>query len=219
MSHIVKSPDPDEPVEIDLKNPWLALLLAWLWPGAGHIYQGRQGKGFLYMACILILFFWGLLMSGGHAVYASFKPEDLRLSYLCQLPVGIPALPAIAQNIIINRMPTDDPDNPPPFGYFMAPPRNFDEQSPDLVASWHRDYKLFFELGLAYTMIAGLLNVLAIYDAWAGPLFNLPETWEEETPPAPTPSPPAATPEPKVEGKPASEPVEKKTTEEPAKPK
>src|SRR5689334_441644 len=101
MSHIVKSPDPDEPVEIDLKNPWLAMLLAWLWPCAGHLYQGRNGKGFLYMACILILYFWGLAMSGGHAVYASFKSEDLRLSYLCQLPVGIPALPAIAQNIII----------------------------------------------------------------------------------------------------------------------
>ena len=28
-----------------------------------------------------------------------------------------------------------------------------------------------FELGTAFTMIAGLLNILAIYDAWGGPVF------------------------------------------------
>ena len=198
MSHIVVSPDPEEPVEIDLKNPWLAMLLAWLWPGAGHIYQGRNGKGFLYMTCILVLYFWGLAMSGGHAVYASFKSEDFRLSYICQFPVGIPALPAIVQNIIINRMESDDPENPPPFGYFMALPKSYDETSPDRVGSWHRYYGIYLDIGLAYTMIAGLLNVLAIYDAWAGPLFNLPEVAAEESPPqattpAETPASPPAT--------------------------
>ncbi len=28
-------------VPVQLKKPWLAALWAWLWPGAGHIYQGR----------------------------------------------------------------------------------------------------------------------------------------------------------------------------------
>ena len=28
-----------EPIEIELKDPSLAALLAWLWPGAGHIYH------------------------------------------------------------------------------------------------------------------------------------------------------------------------------------
>jgi hypothetical protein len=28
----------------------------------------------------------------------------------------------------------------------------------------------FFEIGTLYTMLAGMLNLLVIYDAWAGPL-------------------------------------------------
>jgi hypothetical protein len=31
----------------------------------------------------------------------------------------------------------------------------------------------YWEFGTVYTMIAGLLNVLAIYDAWGGPAFAL----------------------------------------------
>jgi hypothetical protein len=34
----------------------------------------------------------------------------------------------------------------------------------------------FFELGTVYTMIAGLLNILAIYDAWGGPAQSDPVT-------------------------------------------
>ena len=40
--------DSAQPIEIDLKEPWLAALLAWLVPGLGHIYQGRTGKGILF---------------------------------------------------------------------------------------------------------------------------------------------------------------------------
>jgi hypothetical protein len=28
----------------------------------------------------------------------------------------------------------------------------------------------FYEIGTLYTMLAGMLNLLVIYDAWAGPL-------------------------------------------------
>ena len=37
----------------------------------------------------------------------------------------------------------------------------------------------YFELGTAYTMIAGLLNLLAVYDAWGGPVFPV-ETKKKE---------------------------------------
>ena len=50
--------DPYAPVEVDLKNPWLAALWAWLWPGAGHLYQGRYAKGVLFMVCILVTYFY-----------------------------------------------------------------------------------------------------------------------------------------------------------------
>jgi hypothetical protein len=38
----------------------------------------------------------------------------------------------------------------------------------------------YFELGTAYTMIAGLLNILAVYDAWGGPVFPEPAKKEDE---------------------------------------
>ncbi|MEM7313216.1 MAG: DUF6677 family protein, partial [Planctomycetota bacterium] len=62
-----------DPVEVDLKNRPLAAFLAWLWPGAGHVYQGRYGKGMLFMVCILVTYFWGLALGDGHVVYASFR--------------------------------------------------------------------------------------------------------------------------------------------------
>ena len=45
----------------------------------------------------------------------------------------------------------------------------------DQLADWHKELKWKFELATLYTMIAGLLNVLAIYDAFAGPFIAIPE--------------------------------------------
>jgi hypothetical protein len=42
---------------------------------------------------------------------------------------------------------------------------------PNEAAKWQYDYGFFFELGTIYTVIAGLLNVLAIYDAHSGPVL------------------------------------------------
>ncbi len=39
---------------VDLRNRYLAALLAWLIPGAGHLYQGRRTKGQLFFVCILL---------------------------------------------------------------------------------------------------------------------------------------------------------------------
>ncbi|MBV8265989.1 MAG: hypothetical protein JO252_06560, partial [Planctomycetaceae bacterium] len=47
---------------VPLRNPYKAALLAWLVPGLGHFYQGRTGKGILYAACILSLYFLGFAL-------------------------------------------------------------------------------------------------------------------------------------------------------------
>ena len=54
MNAKVEHEDRFAKIEIDLKNPVIAAVLAWLWPGAGHMYQRRIGKGLLYMVCILL---------------------------------------------------------------------------------------------------------------------------------------------------------------------
>lgn len=174
---------PWEVGEIDLKNPAWAALLAWLWPGAGHLYQRRYAKGMLFMVCILGTYFFGLTLGGGHVVYASWTKNDKRWQYFCQLGVGGPALPALVQTHLVKN------GDEPLFADVMAPPKHvaesdsLDDLAEDELAEWHLKLHSFFELGTLYTMIAGLLNVLAIYDAYAGPVSAVPCA-ESDRPPA-----------------------------------
>ncbi len=154
---------------VRLKDPFFAAFLAWLIPGAGHLYQGRTAKGLLFMVCILGTFFFGLWLGDGRVVYASWRQDDVRLPYLCQVGAGLVALPALVQAQRVRS------DKEPFFSGRMAPPQlprprtnqNFDE-----LAVWHRDLNRYFELGTLYTMVAGLLNILAIYDALDGPAYS-----------------------------------------------
>jgi hypothetical protein len=168
----------EDPVDIDLRQPGLAAFWGWVWPGAGHLYQRRYAKGILFMACILSTYFFGFAMGGGHVVYASWTETDKRWQYLCQLGVGLPALPAIVQTRRVMS------GRPPFFDGVMAPPNQPVRPSDhDELASWHMQYKLFFELGTLFTMIAGLLNLLAIYDAYAGPVLAAPDEKGDKPPP------------------------------------
>jgi TM2 domain-containing membrane protein YozV len=154
---------PNEEV-IDLKDPFVAAILGWLIPGLGHIYQGRTRKGVLFMVTILGTFFYGLFISEGRAVYASWVQGDYRYPYLCQVCVGLPALPALVQTYLVRN------GREPLFGGVMAPPANVAA----LNDMWKRLNRQL-DLGTVYTMIAGLLNVLAIYDAYGGPVRLEPE--------------------------------------------
>ena len=161
--------------EIRLRNPALAALLAFLMPGAGHIYQGRTQKGWMFMVCILTTYFFGFAIGGGHVVYASWAKGDVRWHYICQAPVGIVAMPALIQGHLMNRNTNEygytDSNYEPPFG-LMAPPRRpvSEHNGDDELADWYLKRGAGYEMGTWYTMIAGLLNVLVIFDAYAGPL-------------------------------------------------
>jgi hypothetical protein len=214
---------------IDLRDRWLAAFLAWLIPGAGHLYQRRYGKGLLFMVCILCTFYYGVFLGSSNVVYASFrkagqhdlKQDDARYAYLCQVGIGLPAVPAMIQ---ARRMSGPNP-KPPLWDGYMAPPvligqwvhenwverlvsskegigdfeddhfrekrasyRHYmpnrkGEDGPDSnranqLSMWHLHYSSMFDLGTVFTMIAGLLNVLVIFDAWGGPL--VPEQKPEE---------------------------------------
>ena len=161
--------------EIDLRNRSFAALLAWLWPGAGHLYQRRYFKGWLMMVCIMTTFYVGLSIGGGHVVYASMIPQDRRWHFLFQGAIGLPTLPAWVQlNYLRNHTsPTGvtEYDFKPLWDGYMAPPkRPVNESRNDDLADWHAETGAGFELGSWYTVIAGLLNILAIFDAYGGPL-------------------------------------------------
>ena len=53
----------------------------------------------------------------------------------------------------------------------------------------HKELGGRFELGVVYTMIAGLLNILAIFDAYEGPAYENEEEEEQTDKPPPNPPP------------------------------
>ena len=109
-------------------------------------------------------------------VYFSWRRGDKRLAYLCQVGIGLPALPALMQasrmgsgkRVWLNGF-MAPPWIPSSGAAWNHPDRNRNQPSDDEL-----NYHLapFLELGKHFTMIAGLLNILAIYDAWAGPVFS-----------------------------------------------
>jgi len=175
------SPSPpaaaSDPDMIDLKEPGIAALLAWLVPGLGHLYQGRRPKALLFFVCIMGTFLYGLYLGEGRVVYASVRPEDRRLPYFFQVGVGLPALPAVVQAVRLRGETKDQYlqryEHPKSvLDWFMVPPyvdNDHNNDIPDELDRIHKHLHRYFELGTVYTMIAGLLNLLAIYDAWGGP--------------------------------------------------
>jgi hypothetical protein len=184
---VAENPTPqDVDLQIDLKDPVIAGFLAWLVPGLGHLYQGRTGKAVLFFVCIFGTFTYGAYLASsattGYArnVYLSFRANDLRLPYLCQVGVGLPTMPALFQaNLFYNG-------KPPKWNDFMAPPKLSsdprDATDPKTLSGLYRYFPRTFELGTVYTMVAGLLNVLAIYDACCGPVVLEPAKKEDEEP-------------------------------------
>ncbi len=166
---------------IDLKDPALAAFLAWLFPGLGHLYQRRIGKAVLFFVCIFGTFAYGCYLGGsrelgwGRVVYFSWTPK--RWPYACQIGAGLPALPALGQAYLHHHRGWKVW-----FGGFMAPPGTGGNPAvpPPSEDDLHKKLYRYFELGTVYTMIAGLLNVLAIYDAWGGPVFSEPAKKEDE---------------------------------------
>jgi hypothetical protein len=152
------------PTPVALRNPYKAALLAWLVPGLGHFYQGRIGKGWLYFACILSLYYLGFAMGEAKIVYWRWvnpfnNPERFCLHYVGQFFVGLPALPALIQGTL-NYYHLG-----PILGGFMAePPQN-------VINGLHPRLGKLNEIGTIYTTVAGLLNILAIYDAFEGPAY------------------------------------------------
>jgi hypothetical protein len=159
-------PTPDG-IEIDLRDPFVAGILAWIWPGAGHLYQRRYAKGALFMVCILGTFFFGLVLGEGKVVYASqFRDSSKRIEGVSGY---LSAMPAVAQALVAKR------GGQPMFGGWMASPEN-----PEELNRWNKEMGTRYDLALLYTIIAGLLNWLAIYDAAAGPAFSEPTEKEKK---------------------------------------
>lgn len=158
------TPPPHEPST-------LAAFLSYLIPGLGQIYQGRHGKGALFMISLLGMFLLGQAMGQWQNVYVPRSPQGSnsllnalvqRWHYGGQFWIGIAAWPALWQ-FYGQTMPDREAH---PFWH------NF-QKAPDEAAvnEFLRNSDKTPDLGWVYTVIAGMLNILVIYDAYAGPVF------------------------------------------------
>jgi len=196
-------PDPAPPANVALPPRQyypLAALLSYLVPGLGQIVQGRYGKGLLFMGCLLGLFFYGMYLGHWRNVYievvdapSAIKGSSprgnfielvvVRVRFFGQCGIGVAAWPAIIQYATYTPPPRPvrvDPDGTPLdvngqaivdahpiFGKFERPPTEAEQN--DLQRSGDKN----LDLGWTYTVIAGVLNWLVIYDALAGAAFSV----------------------------------------------
>ncbi|MSQ96164.1 MAG: hypothetical protein EXR98_16650 [Gemmataceae bacterium] len=157
----------------------LAAVLSYLIPGLGQIYQGRYGKGVLFMVSLLGMFLLGQAMGKWQNVYvpdARNQPGGrgnlisglmIRWHYGGQFWIGIAAWPALWQHY---GMTVPEKDTNPFWHNFQKTPEESE------VNNFLRISDKTPDLGWVYTVIAGMLNLLVIYDAYVGPL-PIPPVW------------------------------------------
>lgn len=267
------------PLKVDLKNPVIAGLLAFLCPGAGHFYQKRFFKAFVFAIGIWGSWWTGMAMSDWKALQAPAMGDHraaVVLKFGGQAGVGTPGLWALYQaeryydksnapsstiphpqeypltgqvefrdgdlarsgaiTGTLSLAPTQGDFGPAITGQFVGTlegeaitvelgknisldkPVCSDRQAPvsatvindkgehigslqgtiprpffnwfacpldqDEEAEWHRDRGKYQELAMVFVWVAGLMNLLAIWDAVEGPAYGYND---EEPVPVPAP--------------------------------
>ena len=177
----------------------LAGFLSYLVPGLGQIMQGRTAKGIMFMVLLLSMFVGGQAMGDYKNVFLP-NEEDVRninpnirdtnpwrvpppltpighsLAYQrwavgAQFWMGVASWPAIWQyyqpreKIVLLHDPAAPPEKASFWKTFQRAPRNEAEVNTYLTNSDKTP-----DVALLYTIIAGMLNILVIYDAYAGPV-------------------------------------------------
>jgi TM2 domain-containing membrane protein YozV len=129
-----------------------ACALAWALPGAGHFYLGKRGKAAVFFAVVVLTFVLGLAMQGRVYLAGSEQP----LSYLAAFAnIGLGPLDAVGRQIsydrIIYRVPS--PADRALYGEIM------DKKRHRILAPTH-------EYGTTFILVASLMNILLILDAF-----------------------------------------------------
>ncbi len=160
----------------------VAGLLSYLVPGLGQISQGRTGKGLLFMVCLLSLFHVGEAMGNWQNVYVPTEEVpgqrggnpirnivNQRWHFAGQMWIGVAAWPAIWQFYNVTE-PVDDTASF--WRSYQRQPKEGRIDEAGTVNEFLVNSDKTPDLGWIYTVIAGMLNVLVIYDAFAGPAYG-----------------------------------------------
>jgi len=174
------NPVPREPEAPERPYSPFAGFLSYLVPGLGQIAQGRVAKGFLFLVCLYGLFFFGMYLGDWKNVYLPdtaqhnnpWRLPELaanvfnRPQFAGQFWIGVAAWPALWQYHSFDEHKSAGPV----FGTFQRAP--LDERE---INELQRQGDKNWDLAWVYTVIAGVLNILVIYDAAAGPAFGVAE--------------------------------------------
>ena len=189
------------PAEPPHEPAYLAGLLSYLIPGLGQITQGRTGKGILFMVILLGMFFLGQAMGDWRNVYMP-PPEGNdgnpvrkplasiynRWHFAGQFWIGIAAWPAIWQ---FYDLPMPSRDQSRFWHNFQRAPKTWEEEQE--INTFYTNSDKAPDLGWVYTVVAGMLNILVIYDAIMGPAFiTMPRSETEAGTEAPAGQPAAS---------------------------
>lgn len=121
----------------------VAGFLAWLVPGLGHFFLGHRGRGLVFLVTITATFWSGVAIGG---VRATVDPQDRALWFVAQLCTGANTAVAFAMSRTLTATSQPGPKEPSKY----VPP-----------------YWVSAEVGVHYTGVAGLLNLLVVLDAIA----------------------------------------------------
>ncbi|MBI2567037.1 MAG: hypothetical protein HYV63_08420 [Candidatus Schekmanbacteria bacterium] len=120
----------------------MACLLAWIFPGAGHFYLGRRGRALLIGGLLLPTFLAGLSMDAKLFVLGRKDPVEAHAGLIAwgggvlNLAMGVPYFVAV--------------------GHKWQTGRSLDGNIRSRL----------YDVGVTYTLVAGLLNLLVILDAF-----------------------------------------------------
>lgn len=82
--------DEPSPAAPDATRAVAAALLGWVWPGLGHLYLRRRGKGLVLMGALLALFVLGVAMHARLELRLGLEDPLAALFSVAQMGLGAP---------------------------------------------------------------------------------------------------------------------------------
>jgi len=113
--------------------PYIAGMLAWLVPGAGHWYLGLRARGAILFVTITVIFWMGVIIGG---IHSTVDPTQNIHWFLGEICIGSHTLTALVINRSLHWLGAEG------------------------LSSLKQH-----DIGLVYAGVAGLLNLLAVFDA------------------------------------------------------
>ena len=148
-------------------TPFVAGVLAWIIPGAGHVYLGRTLRGIIIFLCINAMFWAGVVVGGVFTV----DPRNEHWWYMAQMVTGASAAASWYRqknaHVDVRRKAEAvrdaearrDPNSR--LSQIEAEERVLSDKNNRLALTYPSDV-----VARAYTGIAGMLNALCIFDAF-----------------------------------------------------